>query len=86
MLSKRGPILALNTVLDEHRNLVFCSFGEIIASHLAAVEHVRASVEIHVPRRFKTILASAGGYPLDKTYVLSLVLYYKYDIFRIQNG
>ena len=61
-------ILALNTVLDAARNLVFCTFGEIIASHLAAVQHVRASAEVIVPRRFGTVITSAGGYPLDKTY------------------
>ena len=63
-----GQILALNTVLDEHRNLVFASFGEIIASHQAAVDFAAASCAVPVPRKFKTILTSAAGYPLDKTY------------------
>jgi len=64
----KGPVLALNTVLDEHRNLVFASFGEIIESHLAAVDFARASCEVSVDRRFKIVVTSSAGYPLDKTY------------------
>lgn len=63
-----GPVLSLNTVLDEHRNLVYVSFGEVIESHLAAVEFARASCEVPVGRKFKTVLTSSAGYPLDKTY------------------
>lgn len=63
-----GDAYALNTVLDEHRNLVFASFGEIISSHLAAVDFTRAYTEIPVGRKFHTILTSSAGYPLDQTY------------------
>jgi nickel-dependent lactate racemase len=63
-----GPIYGLNTVIDEERHLVHVTFGEIIQSHLAAVDFVRGSTEIAVPRKFKTIVTSAAGYPLDKTY------------------
>ena len=63
-----GPVLALNTVLDDQRNLAFASFGEIVESHLAAVDFARASCEVQVGRRFKTVVTSSAGYPLDKTY------------------
>jgi nickel-dependent lactate racemase len=63
-----GPVLALNTVLDDQRNLAFASFGEIIQSHLAAVDYARSSCEVQVGRRFKTVVTSSAGYPLDKTY------------------
>ncbi len=63
-----GEIYGLNTVIDEARDLVHVTFGEIIQSHLAAVEFVRKITEIRVPRKFKTIVTSAAGYPLDKTY------------------
>ena len=63
-----GEVYALNTVLDEDRDLVRVTFGEIIASHLAAVDFARESFEIRVPRKFKTVVTSAAGYPLDKTY------------------
>ena len=63
-----GPVLSLNTVIDEHRNLAFVSFGEVIESHMAAVEFARASCEVQVGRKFKTVLTSSAGYPLDKTY------------------
>ncbi|MEM7258841.1 MAG: nickel-dependent lactate racemase [Pseudomonadota bacterium] len=64
----QGPVLGLNTVIDEHRNLAFLSFGEIIESHLQAVEFARQSCEVSVGRKFKTVLTSSAGYPLDKTY------------------
>ena len=63
-----GDVYALNTVIDEERNLSFVSFGEIIESHLAAVAFVQASTRIPIGRRFSTIVTSAAGYPLDKTY------------------
>jgi nickel-dependent lactate racemase len=63
-----GDIYALNTVIDEQRDLVHVTFGEVIASHLAAVDFVRASTEVKIPRRFRTLVTSAAGYPLDKTY------------------
>ncbi|MEM7057574.1 MAG: nickel-dependent lactate racemase [Pseudomonadota bacterium] len=63
-----GPVLGLNTVLDDQRNLAFVTFGEIIESHLAAVDFARASCEVETGRRFKTVVTSSAGYPLDKTY------------------
>jgi nickel-dependent lactate racemase len=63
-----GEIYALNTVLDEERDLVCVSFGEIIASHLEAVDFVTDATMIKVPRRFRTVVTSSAGYPLDKTY------------------
>ena len=63
-----GEVYALNTVIDEMRRLVFASFGEIIESHLAAVDYVRQYTEIPVGRKFRTVVTSAGGYPLDQTY------------------
>ncbi len=63
-----GPVLSLNTVLDEHRNLVHATFGEVVESHLQAVQFARGSCELSVGRKFKTILTSSAGYPLDKTY------------------
>ncbi len=58
----------MNTILDEERNLIHVNFGEVLASHQEAVNFARASCEIHVGRKFKTILTSSAGYPLDKTY------------------
>ena len=63
-----GDVQAINVVLDEHRRLVHVNFGEVIESHLAAVEFVRGSSSVALPRRFKTVVTSAAGYPLDKTY------------------
>lgn len=63
-----GGALAVNVVIDEHRRVAFVNFGEIIRSHLLAVEFLRPYVEVEVPHAFQTVLTSAGGYPLDKTY------------------
>jgi nickel-dependent lactate racemase len=63
-----GDVYALNTVLDEDRDLVFVTFGEVIASHLAAVEFISSVTRVPLPRRFNTIVTCSAGYPLDKTY------------------
>jgi nickel-dependent lactate racemase len=68
IVRKIGEVYAINTVLDEDRDLVYVNFGEILASHRAAVEFVADSTVIKMPRRFKTLLTSSAGYPLDKTY------------------
>jgi nickel-dependent lactate racemase len=63
-----GRVLAVNTVLDEARRLSFVNFGEVVASHAEAVAFVRRFAIVPVPRRFSTVVTSAAGYPLDKTY------------------
>lgn len=63
-----GKILAVNTVIDEDRNLTFVNFGSLEESHLAAVGFARPWFEIPVNRKFGTVLTSASGYPLDKTF------------------
>jgi nickel-dependent lactate racemase len=63
-----GGALALNAVIDEQRRLAFVNFGEVVESHLRAVEFTRAYAEVAVPERFQTVVTSAAGYPLDKTY------------------
>lgn len=68
IVRKIGEIYALNTVIDEDRDLVCVTFGEIIASHQAAVDFISGATKIPVPRKFKTVVTSSAGYPLDKTY------------------
>jgi len=63
-----GEVYALNTVIDDDRDVVHVDFGEVIASHLRAVEFVAESIRVPVGRRFRTIVTSAAGHPLDKTY------------------
>jgi nickel-dependent lactate racemase len=68
IIAKLGPVLALNTVIDEHRRLSFVNFGEVVKSHLEAVDFIRRYAVVPVARRFATVVTSAAGYPLDKTY------------------
>jgi nickel-dependent lactate racemase len=63
-----GGALALNTVIDDQRQLAFVNFGEVVESHLRAVSFARGYAQVSVPRRFRTVVTSAAGYPLDKTY------------------
>ncbi len=63
-----GQVFALNTVVDESRALAFINFGNVLTSHRAAVSFMRQYAEVPVDRQFKTVVTSAAGYPLDRTY------------------
>lgn len=68
ILQMLGPTYALNTIIDESRKMSFVNFGECVASHLASVDAVRRFAEVPCDRKFATLVTSAAGYPLDKTY------------------
>lgn len=68
MVRMLGDVYALNTVIDRERSLCFVNFGEIISSHMGAVDFVHDACVVPMTRRFKTVVTSAAGYPLDKTY------------------
>ncbi|MEM7255299.1 MAG: nickel-dependent lactate racemase [Pseudomonadota bacterium] len=63
-----GGAHALNTVIDDQRRLAFVNFGEIVESHLDAVNFVSDYAEVRVGQKFHTVVTTAAGYPLDKTY------------------
>ena len=63
-----GDIYAVNTVIDDARRLSFVNFGEIIESHLEAVDFAHDFLTVPVPRKFRTVVTSAAGFPLDQTY------------------
>ena len=63
-----GEVYALNTVIDDFRQLSFVNFGEVVASHLQAVDYADRYLTVPVGRRFRTVVTSAAGYPLDQTY------------------
>jgi lactate racemase len=63
-----GPVLSADVVIDEARRLSFVSFGEVVQSHALAVAFVERYARVPVARRFKTVVTSAAGHPLDKTY------------------
>jgi len=68
MVRAIGEIFALNVVIDEERRIGFINFGPIEQSHLEAVAFMRSHAEVPCPRRFKTVVTTSAGYPLDKTY------------------
>ena len=63
-----GEVHAVNTVIDERRRLSYVNFGEIVESHLAAVDFAHGFCRVSLPRRFRTVVTSAAGFPLDQTY------------------
>src|SRR4029077_14766563 len=44
------------------------NYGEVVESHLQTVEFIRRFAQVPVARRFKTVVTSAAGYPLDTNY------------------
>ncbi len=68
MIAAVGEIFALNVVIDEERRVGFVNFGEVRASHAQAVSFMRRYAEVPLGRRFQTVVTTAAGYPLDKTY------------------
>ncbi|MEI8213282.1 MAG: nickel-dependent lactate racemase [Planctomycetota bacterium] len=68
ILKLLGPTYAVNTIIDEARRTSFVNFGECVASHLQSVDFVRKYAEVPFDRKFATLVTSAAGYPLDKTY------------------
>jgi nickel-dependent lactate racemase len=68
IVKRVGGALAVNIVIDEFRRPCFLNFGEIMQSHFAAIDFMKEYAEVTVPRRFRTVITSSAGYPLDKTY------------------
>jgi nickel-dependent lactate racemase len=68
IVSMVGDIFAVNVIINEERDIVFVNAGEVIQSHLESVAFARRICEVEIPEKFSTILTSAGGFPLDKTY------------------
>src|ERR1039457_3226587 len=62
IMRKLGHALALNTVIDEHRRLSFVNFGEVVQSHMLAVEFIRRYAVVAVARKFATVVTSAAGF------------------------
>ena len=63
-----GGASAVNVVIDEARQISMINFGEVVESHQAAVDHMESYALVEVPERFPTVVTSAAGHPLDKTY------------------
>ena len=68
MVRMLGEVYALNTVIDEARRLAFLNFGAIAASHQQAVAFASRYLTVPVARRFRTVVTTSAGFPLDQTY------------------
>jgi nickel-dependent lactate racemase len=60
-----GKVYAVNCVIDENRNLSYINFGEIISSHLKAVNFISGFAKVKCNNTFSTLVTSAAGAPLD---------------------
>ena len=63
-----GPVYSVDVVLDERRRLVHVSFGDVLTSHAAAVAVAERTCVVDVGRRFRTVVTTGAGQPLDLTY------------------
>ncbi len=63
-----GGARAVNSVIDDERRVTFLNYGEVVASHAAAVAFAEQYCTVPVAERFSTVLTSSAGYPLDATY------------------
>ena len=63
-----SEIYALNTVIDEARQLAFVNFGEIESSHNEAARFADRYCVVSVQKKFDVVVTSAAGFPLDLTY------------------
>ena len=68
ILKMLGQSYAINTVIDEARDMSFVNFGDCEKSHLESVAFVKRFAEVPLERQFNTVVTSAAGYPLDKTF------------------
>jgi len=68
ILKMLGRTYAINTVIDESRRMSFLNFGDCEQSHLQSVAFVKQFAEVPMEGQFNTLVTSAAGYPLDKTY------------------
>jgi nickel-dependent lactate racemase len=63
-----GEVFGVHITIDEERRPISVTTGALVEGHHEAVVAARVLSEVRVPRKFSTILTSAGGFPLDKTY------------------
>ena len=64
----QSEIYALNTVIDEARQLAFVNFGEIESSHAEAAQFADRYCVVETEKKFDVVVTSAAGFPLDLTY------------------
>ena len=63
-----GDVYAVNCVIDENRELSFINFGEIINSHLKAINFISNFAKVKCTEKYNTIVTSSAGSPLDSTF------------------
>ena len=63
-----GGSYAINCVIDEERNLSYINFGEIVKSHIEAVNFMMSYAKVKANNMYDTIITSSAGAPLDATF------------------
>ncbi|MCK9411497.1 MAG: nickel-dependent lactate racemase [Prolixibacteraceae bacterium] len=62
------PDFTINVVLDKHKKVNAIISGELIESHLRAIDYVKAACCPDVVEPADLVITSSGGYPLDATF------------------
>ncbi len=60
-----APVFAINTVFGKDRGPVFINSGDLVKSHSKAAAFLKDHFSFKVDRRYKAVIASAGGSPWD---------------------
>jgi nickel-dependent lactate racemase len=63
-----APELTINLVVSEGGKLHSVSAGSLVSSHREAVEAFNSFGKVRVPKRFKIVVTSGGGHPLDSNF------------------
>ncbi len=59
------PVFTVNIISGQNGEVVYLNAGELEESHLSACDFLRENFTIPLRRRYRAVIASAGGYPAD---------------------
>lgn len=63
-----GTVSAINVMLTKERALAFVNYGSVVESHLDACAVCDRHAVVPVAKRYRSVIASSGGSPLDATF------------------
>ncbi|HPB39930.1 MAG TPA: hypothetical protein PLD39_03590, partial [Flexilinea sp.] len=55
----------VNVILDEHKKIVRCVAGDVIAAHRQGCRYLDQMYSVEIPEKADIVLVSPGGYPKD---------------------
>lgn len=55
----------VNVILDEHKKIVHCVAGDVIAAHRQGCQYLDQMYSVEIPKKADIVIVSPGGYPKD---------------------